>query len=68
MAVLTGTVASPEDSAQAEALVRALLNPGIDMSAAGAMLKVIPVNRLKTATPLQVNLKVTIAEVNRSRS
>jgi pilus assembly protein CpaC len=66
MAVLNGTVASPEDSAQAEALVRSLLNPGIDTSQQGAMLKVIPVNRLKTATPLQVNLKVTIAEVNRS--
>jgi pilus assembly protein CpaC len=66
MAVLNGTVASPEDSAQAEALVRSLLNPGIDTSQANATLKVIPVNRLKTATPLQVNLKVTIAEVNRS--
>ena len=66
MAVLNGTVASPEDSAQAEALVRSLLNPGVDTSQPGAMLKVVPVNRLKTATPLQVNLKVTIAEVNRS--
>ena len=66
MAVINGTVAAPEDSAQAEALVRSLLNPGIDTSQPGAMLKVIPVNRLKTATPLQVNLKVTIAEVNRS--
>ena len=66
MAVLNGTVASPEDSAQAEALVRSLLNPGVDTSQPGAMLKIIPVNRLKTATPLQVNLKVTIAEVNRS--
>ena len=66
MAVLNGTVASPEDSAQAESLVRSLLNPGVDTSQPGAMLKVIPVNRLKTATPLQVNLKVTIAEVNRS--
>ena len=66
MAVLNGTVASPEDSAQAESLVRSLLNPGVDTSQPGAMLKIIPVNRLKTATPLQVNLKVTIAEVNRS--
>ncbi|HET9398286.1 MAG TPA: type II and III secretion system protein family protein [Sphingomicrobium sp.] len=66
MAVLNGTVASPEDSAQAELLVRSLLNPGVDTSSPGAALKVIPVNRLKTATPLQVNLKVTIAEVNRS--
>ncbi|MDP9424175.1 MAG: type II and III secretion system protein family protein [Pseudomonadota bacterium] len=66
MAVLNGTVASPEDSAQAESLVRSLLNPGVDTSQPGAMLKVIPVNRLKTATPLQVMLKVKIAEVNRS--
>jgi pilus assembly protein CpaC len=66
MAVINGTVASPEDSAQAEALVRSLLNPGIDTSQPGAMLKIVPVNRLKTATPLQVMLKVKIAEVNRS--
>ena len=67
MAVLNGTVAAPEDSAQAEALVKSLLNPGVDTSQPGAMLKVIPVNRLKTATPLQVMLKVKIAEVNRSQ-
>ena len=66
MAVINGTVASPQDSAQAEALVRTLLNPGIDTSQPGAALKIIPVNRLKTATPLQVTLKVKIAEVNRS--
>jgi pilus assembly protein CpaC len=66
MAVINGTVASPEDSAQAEALVRSMLNPGIDTSAPGAMLKIVPVNRLKTATPLQVMLQVKIAEVNRS--
>jgi pilus assembly protein CpaC len=58
MAVMNGTVASPEDSAQAEALVRSLLNPGVDTSQPGAALRVLPVNRLKTATPL--------AEVNRS--
>jgi pilus assembly protein CpaC len=66
MAVLNGTVASPEDGAQAEALVRAMLNPGVDTSQPGAMLKIVPVNRLKTATPLQVNLRVRIAEVNRT--
>src|SRR4029079_5015103 len=32
----------------------------------GEPLNILPVNRLKTATPLQVNLKVKIAEVNRS--
>ncbi len=63
MAVLNGTVASPEDATQAETLVRSLLNAGI---AEGQPLKILPVNRLKTATPLQVTLKVRIAEVNRS--
>jgi pilus assembly protein CpaC len=66
MAVLTGTVASPEDSAFAEQLVRTMLNPGVDTTAPGATLKIVPVNRLRTATPLQVNLKVRIAEVNRT--
>ena len=66
MAVINGTVASPADSAQAQALVTSLLNPGVDTSVQGAMLKIVPVNRLKTATPLQVTLKVRIAEVNRS--
>lgn len=63
MAVMNGTVASPQDAAQAEMLVRSILNPG---SKEGDALKILPVNRLKTATPLQVTLKVRIAEVNRS--
>jgi pilus assembly protein CpaC len=63
MAVINGTVASPEDATQAEALVRSVLNAGIKD---GEPLKILPVNRLKTATPLQVTLKVRIAEVNRS--
>ena len=63
MAVLNGTVASPEDATQAESLVRSLLNAGIKE---GDALKILPVNRLKTATPLQVTLKVRIAEVNRT--
>ena len=66
IAVLTGTVASPNDAAQAEQLVSAMLNPGVDMSKAGAACKICVVNRLNTATPLQVNLRVRIAEVNRS--
>jgi pilus assembly protein CpaC len=66
LAVMNGTVASPADSAQAEALVRTMLNPGIDANAPGAILKIIPVNRLRSATPQQVMLKVTIAEVSRS--
>jgi pilus assembly protein CpaC len=66
IAVMNGTVPSPADSAQAEMLVRTLLNPGMDVSAPGAALKVMPVNRLRTATPLQVMLQVKIAEVSRS--
>src|SRR4051812_10263080 len=57
MAVINGTVASPEDAAQAEALVRTFLNPGMDTSKEGAQLNIMPVSRLKVATPLQVNLR-----------
>ncbi|MET4896332.1 type II and III secretion system protein family protein [Sphingomonadaceae bacterium jetA1] len=53
--LLTGTVAAPDDVAEAERLVQAYV---------GKDTKVI--SRLKTATPLQVNLQVRIAEVNRS--
>ncbi|WP_174286110.1 type II and III secretion system protein family protein [Sphingomonas bacterium] len=66
MAVLTGTVASPADSVQAQQLVASLLNPGVDVTTPGAVLKIAVINRLKTATPLQVNLQVRIAEVSRS--
>ena len=66
LAVINGTVASPADAAQAEQLVRMMLNPGIDTNTPGAALKIVPVNRLKTATPLQVMLHVKIAEVSRS--
>ncbi len=68
IAVLTGTVASPEDAATAKQLVVAYLNPGVDATAAGALLKIGVVSRLKIATPLQVNLQVRIAEVSRSFS
>ncbi|WP_257549642.1 type II and III secretion system protein family protein [Sphingopyxis sp. DBS4] len=53
--LLTGTVASPDDAAEAERLVQAFV---------GDQTKVL--SRLRTATPLQVNLQVRIAEVNRS--
>lgn len=66
IAVLNGTIASPADSAQAERLVTALLNPGVSASDPNAQLKVAVVNRLKLATPLQVNLQVRIAEVSRN--
>ncbi len=55
LVLLTGTVAAPEDAAEAERLVQAYV---------GDATKVI--SRLKTATPLQVNLQVRIAEVSRS--
>lgn len=53
--LLTGTVHSPDDAAEAERLVQAFV---------GESTKVL--SRLRTATPLQVNLQVRIAEVNRS--
>ena len=43
-----------------------MLNPGVDMSKPARRCKICVVSRLKTATPLQVKLKVKIAEVNRS--
>ncbi|HVU29809.1 MAG TPA: pilus assembly protein N-terminal domain-containing protein, partial [Sphingomicrobium sp.] len=66
VAVLNGVVKSPEDAAQAQMLVAAALNPGVDVSKPGAALNVVPVSRLKVATPLQVMLKVRVAEMNRS--
>ena len=66
VAVLNGTVASPDDAAQAEMLVKAALNPGVNINDPNAALTIVPVSRLKVATPLQVMLKVRIAEVNRS--
>jgi pilus assembly protein CpaC len=53
--LLTGTVGAPEDAAEAERLVTAYLGEGANV-----------ISRLKTATPLQVNLHVKFAEVSRS--
>lgn len=53
--LLTGTVAAPEDAAEAQRLVTAFIGSGANV-----------ISRLKTATPLQVNLQVRIAEVSRS--
>lgn len=53
--LLTGTVGAPEDSSEAERLVQAFVGDGVKV-----------ISRLKTATPLQVNLQVRIAEVSRS--
>ena len=55
LVLLTGTVAAPEDGAEATRLVQAYV---------GDTTKVL--SRLGTATPLQVNLQVRIAEVSRS--
>ena len=66
LAILTGTVASPDESAQAAQLVSAMLNPGVDMTKDSGTCKICVINRLTTATPLQVSLKVKIAEVSRS--
>jgi pilus assembly protein CpaC len=65
VAVINGMVASPDDAAQAEMLVKAALNPGVDVSKESG-LNIVPINRLKVATPLQVTLKVRIAEINRT--
>ena len=56
--LLTGTVKAPEDAAEAERLVQAF--------ASGPGTPVTVVSRLRTATPLQVNLQVKFAEVSRS--
>ncbi|EDL48723.1 type II and III secretion system protein family protein [Erythrobacter sp. SD-21] len=53
--LLTGTVAAPEDAADAQSLVQAYVGEGTNV-----------ISRLRMATPLQVNLQVRIAEVSRS--
>jgi pilus assembly protein CpaC len=55
LVLLTGTVSNPEDVAEAERLVQAYVGEGTQV-----------VTRLRSATPLQVMLKVRIAEMNRS--
>src|SRR6185312_2184062 len=55
LVLLTGTVANPDDVAEAQRLTQAYV--GTDTQV---------VTHLKSATPLQVMLKVRIAEVNRS--
>jgi len=53
--LLTGTVSAPEDAAEAQRLVQAFVGEGMNV-----------ITRMKTATPLQVNLQVKFAEVTRS--
>lgn len=55
MVLLTGTIKAPEDAAEAERLVQAFVGKETTV-----------VSRLRTATPLQVNLHVKIAEVSKS--
>lgn len=53
--LLTGTVKAPEDAAEADRLVQAMVGDNIKV-----------ISRLQTATPLQVNLQVRIAEVSKT--
>lgn len=53
--LLTGTVAAPEDAAEAERLVQAFVGDTANV-----------ISRLRMSTPLQVNLQVRFAEVSRS--
>lgn len=55
--LLTGTVRNPEDAAEAERLVKAYIGKEANI-----------ISRIRTATPLQVNLQVRIAEVSRTIS
>ena len=55
LVLLTGTVSAPEDVEEAQRLVQAYVGEGTQV-----------VSRLRSATPLQVTLKVRIAEVNRT--
>ena len=55
LVLLTGTVASPGDVEEAQRLVQAYVGTGTQV-----------VSRIRSATPLQVALRVKIAEVNRS--
>ncbi len=53
--LLTGTIAAPEDAAEAQRLVQAFVGKEANV-----------ITRLKMATPLQVNLRVRFAEVSRT--
>ena len=53
--MLTGTVAAPEDAAEAQRLTEAYMGKAATV-----------ITRLRTATPLQVSLHVRIAEVSRT--
>ena len=65
LAVLTGTVASPDRCRAGRAACYRDAQPRRRSVEEGALCKICVVSRLNTATPLQVTLKVRIAEVNR---
>jgi pilus assembly protein CpaC len=55
LVLLTGVASSPDDAAEAARLVQAYVGDGTQV-----------VSRIRSATPLQVNLRVRIAEINRT--
>jgi len=55
LVLLTGTVSSPDDAAEAARLVQAYVGDSTQV-----------VSRIRSATPLQVNLRVKFAEINRT--
>ncbi len=62
--LLTGTVAQPDDAAEAERLALAFTATSSQGNSTGTNV----INRIKTATPLQINLQVRVAEVSRTLS
>lgn len=62
--LLTGTVAQPDDAAEAESLANAFVATSSSGNSTGTTI----INRIKTATPLQINLQVRVAEVARTLS
>jgi pilus assembly protein CpaC len=64
LVILTGTVKSPEDANEIDRMV----NGFVGNKPSDTEVKTMVINRLRTATPLQVSLHVKIAEVNREVS
>lgn len=62
--LLTGTVMQPEDAVEAENLAKMFTASKDQGNATGTNV----INRIKTATPLQINLQVRVAEVSRTLS
>jgi pilus assembly protein CpaC len=62
--LLTGTVAEPSQAADAEELAKTF----VASTGGGNITSTTVINRIKTATPLQINLHVRVAEVSRTLS